>query len=105
MTTHTTNESTRPDPEQLGDRLAHDSPEGRPAHPELGALKISLILAAIVVLMLSVALVLALYSRSTIAIYIGIAAVVMFFVNPMFWVAIMRGRERQQMSERMSHEH
>ena len=102
--THKQTERT-PEPADLSERLAHESPEGRPAHPELGLYKIGMILATVAVVMLSIALVIAFVSQSIIAVYIGIAAVVAFLANPMFWVAIMRGREREQVSKRMSHEH
>lgn len=70
------------------------SPEGEPAHPEAGPKKITGYMVLAVVTLIVAAIVLAIMGQTVIAIGLGVAAVLMMILNPVFWASVMRAKER-----------
>ena len=86
---------------ELEEHLARHSPEGRPADPTLTPGKIGLLLASMVVVLLTVAIVLALLAQNTAAIIVGVVGLLLFVANPAVWAAVLRARERAETRKKL----
>lgn len=82
-----------PDPEKAA-AIAEVSPEGVPAHPEMGPRQIGLLLAAIVVGIFVIALVVAVLVSPSVGAALGVLALLLFVGNPAVWAALFRAKER-----------
>lgn len=79
--------------------IAHESPEGVPAHPEVGPRQIGLMVATIVVAMLVVALILSVTLSPMAGVLVGSLALLLFVFNPAVWAGTLRAKERRHIEE------
>lgn len=89
---------------KLQEQIAENSPEGRPAHPTFGLRSFGvIILAAAIVLMLLGVVLAFLVEPIAAAVFVTMGLVVLF-VNPEVWTALLRGKERAEAEQDLVYE-
>lgn len=78
-----------------------ESPEGRPAHPDVGSKTLGTLLLLTAVFLIIASLVLGfLLGQPIAALAIAAIAMLAFVANPEVWATILRGKERRRIAER-----
>lgn len=70
------------------------SPEGKPAHPEMGPRRLGFLLVGLAALILLVGVAVAILVDVTGGIVVAALGLALFLVSPGFWATIFRARER-----------
>lgn len=94
----TQSEPDQPPPvaDERARRIAETSPEGIPAHQNSDSKTVARLMFVGVVLLLTVALVVAVFADRWIGLGVGVLGLFLLFVNPTLWAAILRSKEREQ---------
>jgi len=89
------------DRQRMAEEIEHDSPEGRPAHPEAGPIGIGAIMigGAVVVVLAGIAG--ALLLDPEIGVVIAVLGLLLLVVNPETWASALRARERARTKHRV----
>lgn len=91
--------------EELVEEIHEISPEGEPGDPEVGPRGIGLLLLGFGAALLLIGVVVAVVYHA----YLGVAAfalgVLLMLVNPQFWVAVLRARERARAKRHVAARH
>ena len=80
--------------EEKAERIARHSPEGRPAHPEVGPKQISLTIAIIVVGLLVIGVVIAAFVEPILGVALAAVGLIFFLMTPGIWASAHRAQER-----------
>lgn len=80
--------------------IRNESPEGRPANPDMGKKSFGLLLLLAAFGIMLIALILALIVQPIAAIVAGVLGLVLFAVNPEVWTGLSRGSERDRIMNR-----
>ena len=90
--------------EHLRERVASESPEGRPAHATVGPKSFGAILIAVASVFVLLGVALAFLVQPIAAAVFVVLGLVVFAVNPEIWTAMLRGKERARVDERIVRE-
>jgi hypothetical protein len=90
--------------EHLRDRVTAESPEGRPAHPTVGAASFGILLALVAGALFIIGVAAAFFVQPIAAIVFAVLGLVVFAVNPQIWTALLRGQERSAVDRAMRDE-
>lgn len=75
--------------------IAETSPEGIPGDPGTDRHTVSRMLTILIVLLLTIALVVAVFVNRWLGLGVGVLAVFLLLANPVFWAAVLRVKERE----------
>jgi Flp pilus assembly protein TadB len=75
--------------------IAETSPEGIPGDPGTDRRTVSNMLTILMVLLLTIALVVAVFVNRWLGLGVGVLAVFLLLANPVFWAAVLRVKERE----------
>jgi hypothetical protein len=96
MTKQDTSTERQADPAGRADAIESSSPEGRPAHPNVGPAGITLLALLPFVIIALAAVALALFIDIAIGVAVGLLGTIIFALNPQLWAGIFRAQERNR---------
>jgi hypothetical protein len=88
----------------MAEEIEHDSPEGRPAHPETSPFRIGLLLVSGALIVMVIGVIGALVADPEVGIVIAVLGLVLLLFNPETWASAARARERARITHRMREE-
>lgn len=86
--------------DKLAEEIENVSPEGAPAHPEVGPRRIGLIYIIVVSAAVIAALVIGIIFGPMIGVVFGLLMLALLLINPGTWAAFHRARERKRAENR-----
>ncbi len=78
---------------QVAEKLEHESPEGRPAHPEIGRRKVRLLLLLVAMATIVAGVLISVFYQPITGVVVAILGLILIIFNPMVWVSLLRGQE------------
>ncbi|HMN41223.1 MAG TPA: hypothetical protein PKE29_10285 [Phycisphaerales bacterium] len=90
------------DREQLAQKIEAVSPDGRPAHPQIGPRGIGKMLLLFALVVLIAGVVVGVWLSRPLGIAIAVVGAVLFVFNPTVWAAVGRARERGKINRGQS---
>lgn len=78
---------------KVAEQLAHESPEGRPAHPEIGKTKARMLLLLVAMLAIIAGVLISIFYQPLTGVFVALLGVILVIFNPLVWVSLMRGQE------------
>lgn len=90
--------------EKLAEEIEKVSPEGTPAHPEVGPRRIGLFYLSLVFIGLIAGAIIGAMFGPRVGVGFAIVILVLLFINPETWAAFHRARERKRVEKRVKGE-
>ncbi|MCK6477031.1 MAG: hypothetical protein L6Q35_09400 [Phycisphaerales bacterium] len=91
---------------EMTETLAHNSPEGRPADPNLHGRELRRLIALVpLAVVVFAVLIWLLGADPKVAIATGAFGLIAFLVSPVVWSSVLRARERDEVDREASHHH
>lgn len=82
-----------PEDRRVAERLEHESPEGRPAHPEVGRRRTRFLLLLVSIIILAVGVLISVFYQPLTGVFVAILGLILVIFNPLVWVSLLRGEE------------
>jgi len=93
---------TATDAEDLAERIAQISPEGRPAHPGASPAKIGLIIVCSGIGVILLGVIGAFFIDVAVGLVVAVLGLIMLAMNPQVWAGAARAKERARVAQSKS---